>query len=170
MRSGKSLYEIQASLVFSLYPIRQLSQANPASVSRQSYALQNYDLMGFHALGKTVFLTYVLLRRLMSGLTTIYCDSKTNAYIFDDMGVRRETISDELRISELDHNARCCALVNLGDKLASVPPVFYPETRVGRVVVATPPVEKHWSTFSHENTARVCCMPTWSWGPLYFAR
>jgi len=84
------------------------------------------------------------------------------------MGVRR-LILDGSRISELDNNSESCALVNLGVNLELVPKVFAPHSRVGRVVVATSPNREHWSTFSHENPARTYCMPTWEWGPLYFA-
>ena len=103
-------------------------------------------------------------------MTTIYCDELTHAYIFDNTGVRRLTLSDGYRIPELDDDSKCCALVNLGDKLTSVPEVFYPNIREGRVVVTTSPSEKHWSTFVHENPARICFMPTWGWGSLYIAR
>ncbi|KAM6503866.1 hypothetical protein JOM56_000809 [Amanita muscaria] len=124
---------------------------------------------GQPGVGKSVFLIYVLLRRLVNGMTTIYCDRGAYVHIFDHTGVRRLTLSGESRIPELDNNSECCALVNLGDKLKLVPAVFYPQLRKGRVVVATSPSQEHWSTFSHEHPARVCCMPTWEWGPLYFA-
>jgi hypothetical protein len=120
--------------------------------------------------GKTVFLIYVLLRRLMLGLTTIYCDVKTHAHIFDSTGVRRVHLFDGYRIPELDADVQCCALVNLGDELMTVPNMFYPKFRKGRVVVATSPDKGHWSSFAHEHTAKISCMPTWSWGPMYFAR
>jgi hypothetical protein len=129
-----------------------------------------YILIGFHTPGKTVFLIYVLLRRLLNGLTTIYCDRSTHAHIFDGTDVRRLTLFDGYRIHELDANAHCCALVNLGDHLKFVPEVFYPYLRKGRVVVATSPDKNHWSTFAHEHPAWICCMPTWEWGPLYVAR
>ena len=103
-------------------------------------------------------------------MTTIYCDRGACVYIFDHTGVRRLDLSDVSRIPELDKNSKCCALVNLGDKLKSVPEVFYPQFRRGRVVVATSPSKEHWSSFSHEHPAKMCCMPTWNWGPLYFAR
>jgi hypothetical protein len=103
-------------------------------------------------------------------MTTIYCDKGAHVHIFDHTGVRRLTLSNESRIPELDNNSECCALVNLGDKLKLVPEVFYPQPREGRVVVATSPSREHWSSFSHEHPARICCMPTWEWGPLYFAR
>ena len=103
-------------------------------------------------------------------MTTIYCDNGAHVHIFDHTGVRRLTLSNESRIPELDNNSECCALVNLGDKLKLVPEVFYPQLREGRVVVATSPSREHWSSFSHEHPARICCMPTWEWGPLYFAR
>jgi hypothetical protein len=53
----------------------------------------------------------------MDGLTTIYCDKPTHAYIFDSTGVRTVTLSDGYRIPELDADPQCCALVNLGDRL-----------------------------------------------------
>ncbi|KIL69383.1 hypothetical protein M378DRAFT_21547 [Amanita muscaria Koide BX008] len=124
---------------------------------------------GQPGVGKSVFLIYVLLRRLANGMTTVYCDRGAYVHIFDDTGVRRLTLSDGSRIPELDNNSECCALVNLGDKLKLVPDVFYPQLRKGRVVVATSPSKEHWRSFSHEHLARVCCMPTWEWGPLYFA-
>ena len=79
-------------------------------------------------------------------------------------------MTGESRILELDDNVNCCALVNLGDKLKLVPDVFYPQLHKGRVVVATSPNKEHWSNFSHEHAARMCFMPTWEWGPIYFAR
>jgi len=103
-------------------------------------------------------------------MTTIYCDTGTHVHIFDHTGVKRLTLSDGSRIPELDNNSKSCALVNLGDDLKLVPQVFYPKIRMGRVVVATSPDEEHWSTFSHEHPAKICCMPTWEWGPLYLAR
>ena len=103
-------------------------------------------------------------------MTTIYCDSGAHVHIFDHTGVRRLTLFGESRIPELDNDSECCALINLGDKLKFVPQVFYPQLRKGRVVVATPPNKEHWSSFSHEHPARIRCMPTWKWGPLYFAR
>ena len=103
-------------------------------------------------------------------MTTIYCDRGTRVHIFDHMGVRRLALSDESRIPELDNNLESCALVNLGDSLKEVPRVFYPHLRVGRVVVATSPNKEHWFSFSHEHPARMYYMPTWEWGPLYFAR
>ena len=106
----------------------------------------------------------------MDGLTTIYCDKPTHAYIFDGTGVRTVTLSDRHRIPELDADPQCCALVNLGDRLTLVPGVFYPKIRKGRVVVATLPDKNHWSSFAHEHLARIYCMPTWSWGPLYICR
>jgi len=120
--------------------------------------------------GKSAFLIYVLLRRLMLGLTTIYCDEDTHIHIFDSTGVRRVELSGGYRIPELNTDVQCCALVNLGDELLSVPPAFYPKLRKGRVVVATSPDVAHWSRFAHEHPARICCMPTWSWGPMYFGR
>ncbi len=101
-------------------------------------------------------------------MTTIYCDQGTHAYVFDNTGVRRLTLSARYRIPELDRDSECCALVNLGDRLTFVPEVFYPEIRRGRVVVTTSPSEELWST--DENLARTCWMPTWRWGPLYIAR
>ena len=86
------------------------------------------------------------------------------------MGVRRLTLSVNSRIPELDNNPESCALVNLGNTLKWVPTVFFPRRRKGRVVVATSPYEEHWSTFSRPNLAKTCCMPTWEWGTLYFAR
>ncbi|KAI0296510.1 hypothetical protein B0F90DRAFT_1745842 [Multifurca ochricompacta] len=124
---------------------------------------------GQPGVGKSVFLIYVLLRRLVNGMTTIYCDSGEYVHIFDHTGVRRLTLSDGSRIPELDNNSECCALINLRDMLKLVPQVFYPRIRKGRVVVATRPSKEHWSTFSDEHPARICCMPTWKWGPLYFA-
>jgi hypothetical protein len=133
------------------------------------YIFYHFDLLVI-ASGKTVFLIYVLLRRLINGLTTIYCDRSTHTYIFDGKGVRTLTLYDGYRIPELDASPQCCALVNLGDRLTLVPDAFYLELRKGRVVVATSPNKTHWSTFAHERLARVCCMPTWEWGPLYMAR
>lgn len=167
IRSGKSCCVHRAWIVFPLYTMQQLSQANLASVSTQLYTRYIILTYGFHTPGKTVFLIYVLLRRLMDGLTTIYCDGKMHAHIFDGMGVRRLTLSDGYRIPELDADPRCCALVNLGDCLTLVPDVFYPQLRKGRVVMATSPDQNRWSNFAHEHMAKICCMPTWSWGPLY---
>ena len=82
-------------------------------------------------------LIYILLRRLVNGLTTIYCDRDIHAHIFVGTGVRRLILSDRYRIPELDANLQCCALVNLGDHLTLVPDVFYPGFRKGRVVVAS---------------------------------
>ena len=103
-------------------------------------------------------------------MTTIYCDAVTHVHIFDKTGVRRLTLSGGSRIPELDNKLESCALVNLGNKLESVPDVFYPQIRMGRVIVATSLSKEHWFTFSHEHLAKICCMPTWKWGPLYFAR
>ena len=100
-------------------------------------------------------------------MTTIYCEKGTHVYIFDHTGVTRLALSAESRIPELDNNSECCALVNLGDRLKLVPDVFYPDGRKGRVVVASSPSKEHWSS---EHPAKICCMPTWEWGPLYFAR
>ncbi|KIL55326.1 hypothetical protein M378DRAFT_56130, partial [Amanita muscaria Koide BX008] len=82
---------------------------------------------GQPGVGKSVFLIYVLLRRLVNGMTTIYCNRGAYVHIFDHTGVRRLTLSGESRIPELDNNSECCALVNLGDKLKLVPAVFYPQ-------------------------------------------
>ncbi|KAF8807200.1 hypothetical protein BYT27DRAFT_6558586 [Phlegmacium glaucopus] len=136
---------------------------------RFSHSCHATIVIGQPGVGKSVFLIYVLLRRLVNGMTTIYCDRGAYVHIFDRTGVRRLTLSDKSRIPELDNNLECCALVNLGDKLKLVPQVFYPQLRKGRVVVATSPSMEHWSTFSHEHPARLCCMPTWEWGPIYFA-
>ena len=106
----------------------------------------------------------------MLGKTTIYCDTKEQAHIFDANGVRKMHLSNGYRFPELDADSQCHALVNLGDELESVPNTFYPEFRMGRVVVATPPDKRHWSNFAHEHRARICCMPTWPWGPVYFGR
>lgn len=113
---------------------------------------------------------YALIRRLLLGKTTIYCDKPEHAHIFDGEGVRKMSLSDGFRFPELDTDIQSCALVNLGDRQMSVPDTFYPEFRVGRVVVATSPNIEHWRSFAHEPPAEVYCMPTWGWPDIYFGR
>ena len=104
------------------------------------------------------------------GKTTIYCDTESHAHIFDDKGVRKMSLLNGYRFPELDTDPGCCALVNISDKLKSVPETFYPSLRKGRVVVASSLDSTHWRSFAHEWPARICCMPTWSWETLYFGR
>ncbi len=99
------------------------------------------------------------------------CDKRESTYILDNKGVRSLTFREEDRIWELDNDLKCCALVNLGEHLASAPTVFYPTSiRKGRVVMAASPNEKHWAGFLKELPPMTYVMPTWKWGPLYMAR
>jgi hypothetical protein len=120
--------------------------------------------------GKTVFLSYVLVRRLQQRLDTIYCDRTGFAHVFTGNGVRRVDLGTNSRIHDLDSNSNCCALVNLGDQMVHAPAHFYPITRRGRVVIATSPNPEHLVTFSKEHEASTYCMPTWSWEDLYCSR
>ncbi|KAF8220128.1 hypothetical protein L208DRAFT_1382747 [Tricholoma matsutake] len=138
-------------------------------INQFSYIHHAAIVTGQPGIGKTVFLIYVLLCRLLNGLTTIYCDESTHTHIFDDMGIRRLILSSRYHIPELDVNPLCCALVNLRDQLTFVPNMFYPKIHKSRVIVATSLDKNHWSTFAHEHLVRICCMPTWEWGPLYIA-
>jgi len=120
--------------------------------------------------GKTVFLSYTLVRRLQEQLVTIYCDNEYYAYVFSNDGVRAVDLRKQTRIQELDTDDQSCALVNLGDRLTQPPDHFYPNIRRGRVVIATSPNEKHLSKFSRERKAGDYCMPTWTWNDLYCSR
>jgi hypothetical protein len=116
-----------------------------------------------------MFLSYVLIRRLQRKMVTIYCDRPDSAHVFSDKGVRTVDLTFERRISELDTNSHCCALVNLGDALQQLPLQFYPSDRLGRVVVATSPNPKHLERFK-EHASFKYYMPTWNWDDLYCGR
>ena len=120
--------------------------------------------------GKTVFLSYLLIRRLQEKLVTVFCNQKGFAHVFSDAGVKKVLLKDGSRILELDENSHCCALVNISDRLESVPFQFYPDERRGRVAVATSPNPAHLANFSHEHSVSTYCMPTWSWSDLYCCR
>jgi hypothetical protein len=124
---------------------------------------------GIFYTGKTMFLEYVLVRRLQQKMVTIYCDQPGIAHVFGDDGVRAIDLTSEGRISELGNNSLCCALVNLGDALPHLPLQFYPARRLGRLVVATSPDPKHVECFKEHNCFTYY-MPTWNWNDLYCGR
>lgn len=119
--------------------------------------------------GKTVFLNYVLVRRLQTKLLTVYCGNSDFVYIFSAAGVRKMPLTPGDRIRELDKDIQCCALVNLSNDLVQAPEQFYPERRVARVVVATSP-KANLSNFSKEHIASTYYMPTWNWEDIYHGR
>lgn len=103
-------------------------------------------------------------------MVTIYCGHKRFAYVFSDTGVRKVDMMYVARISELDKNSHCCALVDIGDQVLQPPDPFYPSMRRGRVIIATSPDPKHLETFSKQHPASTYFMPTWSWSDLYCSR
>ncbi len=120
-------------------------------------------------LGKTVGLSCILVWRLQEKKQTVYCNSKTYAYVFTDTGVDRVPLKDEERIKALDKSIDCCALVDINPDLLAVPSQFRPFAgRRGRVVVATSPNPDHVTTFKQDD-AKTYYTPTWKWVDLYCA-
>ncbi|KDQ08732.1 hypothetical protein BOTBODRAFT_179652 [Botryobasidium botryosum FD-172 SS1] len=124
-------------------------------------------ISGQPGIGKTVFLSYVLVRRLQQAQPTIYCDDATFAHVFTRHGVRKVHIRPDYGIRELEQNPRCCALINLSNDLEKPPDQFYPTARKGRVVLAMPPDPFHYANFSKKHQAATYWMPTWGWRELY---
>lgn len=121
-------------------------------------------------LGKTVFLTYVLVRRLSEKKTTIYCSEGHRAFLFEDSGVTSlSIIQSHLDIPVLRDQPTCWALVNLSPHLEEPPRQFGPKTRMGRVVIASSPNIKHFAIY-HEHPGLQRYMPTWSWDEIYLAK
>ncbi|KDQ19358.1 hypothetical protein BOTBODRAFT_41603 [Botryobasidium botryosum FD-172 SS1] len=124
-------------------------------------------ISGQPGIGKTFFLSYVLVRRLQKERETVYCGDGAFVHVFTHSGVRKVPLSSLARIKELDEHRHCCALVNIGGNLKQPPSQFYPERREGRLVVATSPNPEHSASFSKENVAKILWMPTWDWEELY---
>ena len=137
-----------------------------------SYLELRYSSILVHTyiIGKTVFLNYVLVRRLQAKLPTVYCDHESYVHIFTESGVTKVQLMSDSLISELMTNVHCCALVNIGPDVLQPPKQFNPKARKGRVVLATSPNQDHVRAFWKEWKCVSYCMPTWNWPELYFAR
>jgi hypothetical protein len=120
-------------------------------------------------LGKSVGLSYFLVRRLYDKKVTIYCNLLSIAYVFSDFGVIAVSLREGFGLNVLEKDGTSCALVNICPNLESVPTQFGPKKRKGRVVIATSPNPIHTAIF-HECPGQTYYTPIWGWKDLYCAR
>ncbi|KDQ07956.1 hypothetical protein BOTBODRAFT_48516 [Botryobasidium botryosum FD-172 SS1] len=123
-------------------------------------------ISGQPGIGKTVFLSYVLVCRLQRQLDTVYCGDPGYAHVFTTDGVKKVYLTPYTCVRELDAEPKCRALVNLGVHLQQLPCQFKPLIRRGRVVMTTSSNSEHTRSWK-EHSAQTYWMPAWEWRDLY---
>lgn len=125
-------------------------------------------LLGQPGIGKTVYLTYCLLRRLLAGLPTIFAKTGDIRYIFLDSGVHWIP-SNSFRMSEdplfTDQVDNTLVLFDLNEE-QSTPERFLH----WRILASSSPKSGRYREWSKHRGAEHWVMRTWSWEEIYFAR
>ncbi|KAL5526986.1 SQS1_4 [Sanghuangporus sanghuang] len=125
-------------------------------------------LIGQPGIGKTVYLTYCLLKRLSSGKRTIVSWSDTSRYLFQDDGafwIPFKTIAAAgLKVTD-DRDRDALILYDLNNNQ----PRPY-EMRNWHIVVASSPKNSRWKEWEKETQPETYIMKTWGWEEMYISR
>ncbi|EDR00963.1 uncharacterized protein LACBIDRAFT_312765 [Laccaria bicolor S238N-H82] len=125
-------------------------------------------LLGQPGIGKTIYLTYCLLRRLIAGLPTIFVKTSDIRYIFLDSGVywipcNSFNMSEDSPFTDRLDNT--LVLFDLNEE-QSTPERFYD----WRVLVSSSPQSARYKEWVKHRGAEYWVMRTWSWEEISFAR
>ena len=126
-------------------------------------AITNYT-----ASGKTVYLTYSLVKRLAEGRPTFFCAQETRRYLFQASGVYKVSgeafgVSRASFIEDQSDNTLCLYDLNANQK-------EFINTRGWRVVVASSPKEERYKEWAKQANAVKFVMRTWPWREIYASR
>ena len=133
------------------------SQANLALVrARFSSVGLRDDTELTNIQGKTIFLFYVLLRRLSAGLPTAFHVFSDKFFLFTESGASRHDVVDE---SGLELPPGTWALTNSGEVIERPCPAFLcaPQRRVW-IIQATSPKRSRWHEWCKQLKARFYVM------------
>ncbi|KAL5525449.1 SQS1_6 [Sanghuangporus sanghuang] len=125
-------------------------------------------LIGQPGIGKTVYFSYCLLKRLSSGRRTIFSLSPTRRYLFQDNGVfwiPNETISAAAGHITDDRDPDALILFDLSSNQPSPSSI-----RNWRTVVASSPKSSRWKHWQKEKIPEVFVMKTWTWEEILISR
>ncbi|KAL5484750.1 SQS1_5 [Sanghuangporus weigelae] len=125
-------------------------------------------LVGQPGIGKTVYLSYCLLKRLSSGRRTIFSFSPTRRYLFQDSGafwIPNETISAAAGHITDDRDPDALILFDLNSSQPSPSSI-----RNWRTVVASSPKVSRWKHWQKEKIPKMFVMKTWTWEEIYISR
>lgn len=117
-------------------------------------------LTGQPGIGKSLFLYYILISRILTGKTTVFENEMNNIYLFGDYFQRSKRIHEMAYPGAWalsDSNAR---LTQPSDGFIGAGSQFF-------TVQATSPQPHRWKTWQKYRNAEMVAMDWWSWEEIY---
>ncbi|KAL5480221.1 SQS1_1 [Sanghuangporus weigelae] len=157
-----------SSLVMPRFLIRKEYEELDSFLASDKSKAPRVLLIGQPGIGKTVYLTYCLLKRLSSGKRTIVSWSDTSRYLFQDNGAfwipNKIIAAAGLKVTD-DRDGDALILYDLNNNQ----PKPY-EMRNWHIVVASSPKNSRWKEWEKETQAQTYIMKTWGWEEMYISR
>jgi hypothetical protein len=116
-------------------------------------------------IGKTVFLSYVLIERLLTGLPTVYQTSKSMTFVF--LGPDDVRIYPQSTYLDPEKYPDAWALVDSNEDMIVPRPELTDSNSKYYVIQASSPQPKRWKEWKKKLSASLIVMEAWTWEEMY---